>query len=577
MGIVLKYIQRNPKAGLLYFRRQFPANLRRYIPAQPRHLRRSLKANAIDAPGALDRYKAAHDEYERLVASARKVQTGTYDTLDGPMIAYLAAKFESEWRTKADEIRWQDGEAKSRQDAGVEHMLNDFQHWNADGDLEQIVPYWTKDATSLITAEGLVLDPHKTDLFERLCGALNEAAISVCEAIRLGRQNQQKELPDQPRRNDPTSSGKTSIKSFEALAVETMDLPQAAISKSHRTEINSALRFFKEAFGEPTPSEIDKAMVTEWITLLSKRPSKLPKEQRSIPIRKLVELYEGCDDIPRLTRQTYRGRLIYMAARWDAIAAAGWMEEGKSNPFRGHKIIGNTTSRMIEGLSCQELHSIFALPIFTEGERPAGGKGEASYWMPLIMLMTGSRPEEAAQLLTSNIRKENGVWFIEYTSEGMHPEIGQKRLKTDRTKSGYRIFPIHQRLLDLNLLGYIAHLNTAGHEALFPMLRPKSKDGNDLHAGFGLWWGEYLRKHNILPPSSEVTRQPSKGFRHVWTTASREAGVPWEAASYIQGHKVDTGNSHDRYGLKHSWGEFSLIVNPQGPDWTKVIPWAAPA
>src|SRR3546814_13147439 len=52
--------------------------------------------------------------------------------------------------------------------------------------------------------------------------------------------------------------------------------------------------------------------------------------------------------------------------------------------------------------SVAELQTIFSLPVFTRGERPPHGRGEASYWLPLLLLWTGGRPEEIAQLMVSD-------------------------------------------------------------------------------------------------------------------------------------------------------------------------------
>jgi integrase len=121
---------------------------------------------------------------------------------------------------------------------------------------------------------------------------------------------------------------------------------------------------------------------------------------------------------------------------------------------------------MVKGFSPVELLGVFSLPIFTQAERPGGGKGEASYWMPLLMLMTGARPSEVAQLVTDNIWQEDGTWLIEYTDQGEHPAIGQKTLKTERSGSGRRTLPVPKRLLDLNLVGYVDHLKSGGETAL---------------------------------------------------------------------------------------------------------------
>ena len=43
-----------------------------------------------------------------------------------------------------------------------------------------------------------------------------------------------------------------------------------------------------------------------------------------------------------------------------------------------------------------DLRVIFSTPVFTQGERPKGGKGEAAYWLPLLALFTGARLGELA-------------------------------------------------------------------------------------------------------------------------------------------------------------------------------------
>jgi hypothetical protein len=52
------------------------------------------------------------------------------------------------------------------------------------------------------------------------------------------------------------------------------------------------------------------------------------------------------------------------------------------------------------------LSAIFSSPVFAEGQRPAGGKGEAAYWLPLLALFTGARLEELGQLRPGDVAEE---------------------------------------------------------------------------------------------------------------------------------------------------------------------------
>ncbi|MFD1959186.1 hypothetical protein ACFSHP_09030 [Novosphingobium panipatense] len=195
------------------------------------------------------------------------------------------------------------------------------------------------------------------------------------------------------------------------------------------------------------------------------------------------------------------------------------------------------------------------MPPFQDGYRPVRGKGEAIFWLPLIALFTGARPEEIAQLLVADIfqRKDDGRWLIRFTDEGFHPVKGPQTLKTERYEVGRREFPIPQALVDLGLLDYHTHLQNDGQSALFPLLRLKGKRGG-LYDSFGGWFGPYIYDQGVLQRNSG--RQPVREFRHTWTTAARNCGIAKDARVYIQGRTSSGPRSSD-----DDYGEFSGLGN----------------
>jgi hypothetical protein len=52
----------------------------------------------------------------------------------------------------------------------------------------------------------------------------------------------------------------------------------------------------------------------------------------------------------------------------------------------------------------KELQAIFGSPVFTEGQRPEGGKEDAAFWLPILALFTGACLGE----LTGS---EHPTWF----------------------------------------------------------------------------------------------------------------------------------------------------------------------
>jgi hypothetical protein len=43
-----------------------------------------------------------------------------------------------------------------------------------------------------------------------------------------------------------------------------------------------------------------------------------------------------------------------------------------------------------EPFTLTELHTLFTAPVFTKGDRPSGGRGEAAFWLPALGLFTGA-------------------------------------------------------------------------------------------------------------------------------------------------------------------------------------------
>lgn len=145
------------------------------------------------------------------------------------------------------------------------------------------------------------------------------------------------------------------------------------------------------------------------------------------------------------------------------------------NPATGVKIPRedkNTKSRI--PFSKDELVTIFKSSIYTHGERPRAGAGEAAFWIPLLALWTGARLEELGQLHVADIQEEAGIKYIHITNDG-----GDKNVKTSSSR---RKIPIHPQLLKCGFLSYVSNVKQAGHTRLFPLV--KSPEGRQKTAMF---------------------------------------------------------------------------------------------
>ena len=296
-----------------------------------------------------------------------------------------------------------------------------------------------------------------------------------------------------------------------------------------------------------------------------------------MPLRDLAALYANRPDTPRLSAKTLNNYSGQIATLWRKGWELGLIYESLSDPFKGRKAAWVSRPEEPQELSRAELATMFALPVFTLGERPTQGRGEASFWLPLMLLWTGARPEELAQLIVSDISHdaETSRWLLRITDEGEHPIKGPRSLKTSKKGSGRRNFPIPNALIALGFLDFVAWARASGNTALFPRLTLKNARRH-LFPGWGEWWSKYLRLHGAFPAG--LKRRASREFRHNWATAARAGGIDRETREYIQGHTAPAAHASEgeRYGSKNPLGLAIDRLDYPGLDLTGVRRWTAP-
>jgi integrase len=569
MGKTLDWV-REEATGRLLFRRAYPKSLRPFLekPGQ-RELKIPLGARRRMTVGAWQAYEAAQRQYERNVEHARAAQrvdvrhaAGLFDPLTPELSAYLIGAWKAEHLALDEEVRWLPRSRQAKQKARQQHLLHitedleEARELRALGDLDAIQEIWGDAALSHARGLGFHIDAAAPE-FARYVKGIHDAQIETWEAIMDRLSGLDIPTPAEPTAPPKAAPGPalevraaataTDGQSFQAIVEGLFEATRRPMSETTKEGVRTALRLFRETHGTPRPGEITRAMVSDWLDLLVQRPSKLPIADRAAPLPGLVEKYRDRPDVPRLSPKTIAQHLSMLAARWPQARRAGRIGAELANPFEDHDLERSKARTAPLGFSEEEARAIYSLPVFTQGTRPLGGKGEASYWLPLLLLFTGARPEEIAQLRVDDIFEDAGAgrWLLRITDEGTHPHKGRQSLKTTKRQSGRRTFPVPQPLLDLGLLDYVRHLQKAGEEALFPRLRTKGKRGL-LFAGFGDWWRGYLEAQGVR--LAGVGRQPARETRHTWSTAARRSGIPRESMAYIQGHALPDATAGEGYG-----------------------------
>lgn len=570
--------------GILVYRRKFPRALVPHIPSRSPtgrgrvELKVSLRAKSLSTPGATERLRAAQAEFDAIVEVARRRANHSYDVLTDALVDFLAQTYKHDLLDGDDAIRWgrRPAPATYASRGAPEEVYDDCREMLEDYDASGLVAYWRDWACDFALAEGYVIDPHGLRL-PHLCRALAQAACETWLSIDRRIDGKTADTPQKP--TSPDKPDTTRIMSaadqitLSAIAEELMTSKVSPLGQSTIQSWSTALRFFSEVHGNPPVNSIDRRMVSEWLELLAQRPAAVPKAGRNLTLAELAARHEGDEEITRVSRKTLRGHLASLATIWNKAVDRGIIVEDRANPFKARKELAGGDIDQGPEFTMSELKALFDLPVFATGDRPTRGRGDACYWMPLLLLWTGIRPEEAAQLMVTDFEQDDdtGTWLLTITDEGMHPVKGARNLKTDRHgTSGRRTFAVPQELKRLGLIDYVTHLRAEGELALFPLLTVKNKRGH-LYSSVSEWWGQYIREQGVVLEGHG--RRPYRDFRQTWATAAREAGIPEEAMSYLMGHSNKRGPQTRKYGQKHAHGLRMVDVAYPKLDLSRVKPW----
>jgi integrase len=213
-----------------------------------------------------------------------------------------------------------------------------------------------------------------------------------------------------------------------------------------------------------------------------------------------------------------------------------------ADPFSRMRLDEEDSDR--EPFEVAELQTLFSTPLFTSGERPRGGGGEAAFWLPLLALFSGARQGELAGLTVGNVQTD---------ADTKHPVMvvieDRERDKTLKTKSSRRTVPVHPELIRLGFMHYVTVRGARGADAwLFPELSPE-------HGGqpaWSKWFSRYIRKAGITDKDKVF-----HSLRHNFKDAIRKAGLGEDINDALTGHS-GAGTVGRRYGAKDTVKRFGM-------------------
>lgn len=370
-----------------------------------------------------------------------------------------------------------------------------------------------------------------TPAYQRICQAIKRAWVEALERASerdAGRWDGESKDPIVTA-EAITAVGETVMEAFETYAREN----PRCVTTDTLNQSRMAMKVFVDLFGAKTSvSLIDKKAVREWKALLIQYPVKASEIAvfKNLSLREIVEANKTVGK-PTISIRTLNRYLSSLGAFCDWLVAHDYLS---ASPVNDMHVRQDRTKLRTQTYSPAQLKTLFKSPLFTGciSDDKWHLKGNVRikdhrYWLPLLMLLTGARPAELAQLMVEDVKELHGTWIIHITTEG----DGDKSVKT---KGSMRVVPVHSELIKLGWIDYCREMRRQGQQRLFPYAERNSR--GQIAASFSREYGRFLSRIGI-----KAGRGLSLySFRHGFVDALRRAEFLDEQFGYLVGHARPT-------------------------------------
>ena len=316
-----------------------------------------------------------------------------------------------------------------------------------------------------------------------------------------------------------------------------------------RTEYTWAIRTFMEWLeDDPFADEITPTIAGRYKVDLTYYPSAGSKrpEYKSLGFKERVQAARATGERRLLRLATINSNYLMPLRRlYEWRRSSGYLPY--VNPFANISA-GRSRRVRIEAqrrcFSDDEVCTMLSLPLFTGARASRHSRlympgpirvSDWRYWVPLIGLFSGLRLGEACALAVADIGEQDGVAYI-YVRNLLE---GQNI----KTRAAWRKVPIHCELLAAGLLEYVAQVQQAGYERLFPDLKIC---GNGYMSGVPRKFFEHIIDRARDANNDEPGRLVFHSIRHTVVGKLRSLNCRADISSRIIGH--EGGGSHAAYG-----------------------------
>jgi integrase len=311
----------------------------------------------------------------------------------------------------------------------------------------------------------------------------------------------------------------------QCLRLSEEDAEVNGLSQKWVDKQRANLGLIREIVGDQTAiSSIDYDACLRVRSVLARLPANRTKFYGGLPIDKAIEraAKEGKPLLSPVTQQQYLGALrdvLDLAAKKKLIAV------NPAEDIRPIKRDAIAADEKRKPFTLQQIADFFKSDFYAECAKHtppfAHDKPGWRFWLPLICLFTGARPNEIAQMHVADLKRtQAATWYLDIESTSDEDEEGSA-VKTLKTASSRRKIPLHPELIKIGFVQFVELRKKAGSDPrLFLDLTP------DKYGNFA-WYALKRFNETFLPVALKLApRQSFYSFRHSWRDALRRIEAP---------------------------------------------------
>ncbi len=313
------------------------------------------------------------------------------------------------------------------------------------------------------------------------------------------------------------------IKISEAIELFIEDRKRGDLTKKSEQRYRLALSILSSFCGDIYIHKITTKTGRELRDYLPFHSTKITtKELMAHPIEFLREKYKNNRPISIVTAEDHRQKIL-LFLNW--LIAQGYIEDKKilSEPLR--KPTKNHLKDRVP-ITIEQAKTVFSTPFYTQHKGFKMKKIQHShhFWIPIIALHTGMRPNEICQLYINDIVKAGSIYYVE-----IDDKFDNQRLKTPNAR---RRIPIHSNLIKLGFINFVNDMKKFHKNKNHRLFNMITSNKENISEKMGEWYRTHFRDKIGVP--AEITLY---SYRHLFKDIISALNLSDDLQNRLMGHQ----------------------------------------